>query len=97
MFVLIERPALQAIALPAMARGATVTAAYRTAESTVSTSRLVDGRSLPRALFIDGEQVVGGRLGSIPAPAGGAVVDVEARTAMAQILAALRTHGLIEA
>jgi hypothetical protein len=97
MFVLIERPALQAIALPAMARGATVTAAYRTPESSVSTSRLVDGRSLPRALFIDGEQVVGGRLGSIPAPAGGAVVDVEARTAMAQILAALRTHGLIEA
>jgi hypothetical protein len=44
---------------------------------------------------IGGVQVVGPRLGAIGDPAGGDVSDAEARTAVAAILAALRSHGLI--
>jgi hypothetical protein len=44
---------------------------------------------------IGGEQVLGARGKAIAAPAGGAVVDVEARTAIAALLAMARTHGLI--
>lgn len=46
-------------------------------------------------LSIEGVQVVGPRLAAIDDPAGGDVTDVEARTAVAAILAALRSHGLI--
>jgi len=46
-------------------------------------------------VLIGGVQVVGARRGAIPAPAGGATVDAEARAAVAAILSALRTHGLI--
>jgi hypothetical protein len=45
---------------------------------------------------IAGQQVVGGRGAAIPGPAGGGVVDVEARSSIGQILTALRLHGLIE-
>jgi hypothetical protein len=45
---------------------------------------------------IGGAQVVGPRATAISAPAGGTSVDVEARGATGQILAALRQHGLIE-
>lgn len=41
-------------------------------------------------------EIVGGRLAAIPGPSGGSYVDVEARAAIDQILAALRQHGLIE-
>lgn len=44
---------------------------------------------------IDGVQVVGPQLGAIGDPAGGGVTDAEARTAVAAILVALRSHGLI--
>jgi len=47
-------------------------------------------------LVIEGQQVVGGRFGSISNPAGGGNVDIEARNAILEILAALRGHGLIE-
>lgn len=47
-------------------------------------------------LLIGGQQVVGPRAAAIAAPAGGTTVDDAARTAVAQILAALRAHGLIE-
>ena len=46
-------------------------------------------------VLIGGVQVVGARRGAIPAPAGGATVDAEARAAVAAILFALRTHGLV--
>ena len=49
------------------------------------------------SLVLGGQQVVGTRLGAIAAPAGGATIDGEARAAIAQILTALRQHGLIEA
>lgn len=45
---------------------------------------------------IGGVQVVGARQAAIAAPTGGSTVDSEARTAIAEMLAALRTHGLIE-
>jgi len=45
---------------------------------------------------ISGQQVVGGRAAAIPGPSGGSVIDVEARSAVGQILTALRLHGLIE-
>ncbi|WP_260484532.1 DUF2793 domain-containing protein [Sphingomicrobium flavum] len=47
------------------------------------------------ALMIDGVQVVGSRQAAILDPQGGSGADSKARTAIAEILAALRTHGLI--
>jgi hypothetical protein len=44
---------------------------------------------------VGGEKVVGGRGSAMADAAGGAVVDSQARAAVAQILLALRQHGLI--
>ena len=44
---------------------------------------------------VDGEQVVGRRREAIADPAGGGVVDAEARSTPEAVLAALRGHGLI--
>ena len=44
---------------------------------------------------IAGQQVIGARAGAISDPSGGSVIDAQARTAIGQILAALRGHGLI--
>lgn len=49
------------------------------------------------AVSIDGNQVVGPRQSAIAAPAGGSVIDAESRTAITQMLIALRAHGLITA
>jgi len=48
------------------------------------------------SLVIGGQQVVGARAAGIATPAGGSTIDAEARTAVAQILSALRAHGLID-
>jgi hypothetical protein len=48
------------------------------------------------SLVLGGLQVVGTRLASIASPSGGTVVDLEARTAVDAILAAMQQHGLIE-
>lgn len=48
-------------------------------------------------IAVAGEQVVGARRGAIATPFGGTLIDEEARTAIASILAALREHGLIAA
>jgi hypothetical protein len=48
-------------------------------------------------IVIDGQQVVASRATAIASAAGGATVDTEARTAIDQILSALRHHGLIDA
>lgn len=48
-------------------------------------------------LMVDGQQVIGPRGAAIASPAGGSTIDVEARATIGQILAALRTHGLLEA
>lgn len=47
-------------------------------------------------LVVDGVQVIGTRAEAIDDPAGGTLVDSEARTAIAAILEALRGHGLID-
>ncbi len=45
---------------------------------------------------IGGQQIIGSRVSAIPEPTGGSIVDAEARSAVGQILTALRLHGLIE-
>ena len=55
------------------------------------------GTVTARSVSIGGLQVVGPRTGAIAAPAGGSIVDGEARAALTAVLAALRTHGLISA
>jgi len=47
-------------------------------------------------LVVDDQKVVGSREAAIVAPTGGTTIDAEARTAIGQILDALRQHGLIE-
>ena len=47
------------------------------------------------SLRIDGLQVIGPQGAAIASPAGGSVVDVEARAALDTMLATLREHGLI--
>jgi hypothetical protein len=44
---------------------------------------------------IGGQKVLGPRQAAVGDPAGGSVIDVQARQAVAQMLAALRAHGLI--
>ena len=48
------------------------------------------------SLMLDGQQVVGSRAEAIASPSGGTTVDAEGRTAIGQILGALRQHGLID-
>jgi hypothetical protein len=48
-------------------------------------------------IIVDGQQVVGAQAGAIADPAGGATADIEARSTIAEILSALRQHGLISA
>ena len=47
-------------------------------------------------LVVGGQKVVGSREAAIVAPTGGTTIDAEARTAIGQILTAMRQHGLIE-
>lgn len=47
-------------------------------------------------LIVEGEQVVGPRADPIEEPDGGTTVDAEARSAVVEILVALREHGLID-
>lgn len=49
------------------------------------------------SVVIDGAQVVGSQASAIGEPAGGAIIDSEARAAISAILTALRSHGLIGA
>jgi len=96
LFLLIDPASLQAVRLPPTAPGQVVTASVHSADGIVSASCLVDGRSLPGGVFIDGKQVVGSRGAGIAEPLGGEVIDSEARSSVGQILGALRRHGLIE-
>ena len=61
--------------------------------------RVVDLASRSIATFIGGSweygALTGPRQAAIAAPAGGGVVDAEARAALGAILSALRVHGLI--
>ena len=55
-----------------------------------------DGPLREDGLYVEGVRVVGSRAADIAGPAGGTTVDSEARSAIGAILAAMRTHGLIE-
>ena len=47
-------------------------------------------------LLVNGVKVVGERLPGVASPSGGTIIDVEARTAINALTAALMSHGLIE-
>jgi hypothetical protein len=47
------------------------------------------------SLRIGGDQVVGPRSAHISAPSGGAVIDIECRAQLIELISALQTHGLI--
>lgn len=55
----------------------------------------VVGEARVAKLLVGGVPVIGARQPAITTPTGGATVDAEARTALADVLAALRAHGLI--
>lgn len=55
-----------------------------------------DGKIAAAGLLVGGEQVVGPRLSALASPSGGAVVDSEARAAIAAIIVALKSHGLTD-
>jgi hypothetical protein len=46
-------------------------------------------------IVVGGEKVVGARQAAVTDPAGGTLVDAEARAAISHILTRLRVHGLI--
>lgn len=46
-------------------------------------------------VMLGGQQVIGVRAAAVATPSGGSVIDAEARSAIASILAAMRQHGLI--
>lgn len=53
------------------------------------------GAVIGRKLEVGGVQVVGAQAAAIASPAGGNVVDAEARATLAALLAAVRDHGLV--
>lgn len=56
----------------------------------------IDGNvNVTGVVKIDGQQILTVQQAAIADPTGGATVDTEARTAVVEILDALRTHGLI--
>lgn len=63
--------------------------------ATYGTSGWEVGKVRASQLLIEGTQVVGPQVAAIAPPAGGATIDAEARSTIAQILTALRSHGLI--
>lgn len=48
------------------------------------------------AIEIGGVQVVGPRLPEVPGPAGGTIIDIEARAAIEALIATLKSHGLTD-
>ncbi|MBM6576767.1 DUF2793 domain-containing protein [Microvirga sp. SRT01] len=48
-----------------------------------------------RRIVIGGTPVLGAQQPAVPTPSGGNVIDIEVRRAIAAMLVALRTHGLI--
>lgn len=55
-----------------------------------------DGSLPATAWRIAGHQVVGERQPDVPSPSGGTVIDDEARVAIDQLIATLKSHGLID-
>jgi hypothetical protein len=76
--------------MTALVRSSGSNAAYRAGTWEIGTLRGSE-------LTLDGLKVVGARGVAIAAPTGGVTADAEARTAIGEILAAMRAHGLIAA
>lgn len=57
----------------------------------------IDEQARSDGYHVDGERVVGPRQAAITAPDAGATQDTEARAVIAEILDAMRAHGLIAA
>lgn len=55
-----------------------------------------DGELRGSRLVVGGEQVVGDRQPAVPSPSGGTIIDAEARAAIAALIVALKSHGLID-
>ncbi|HEX8191457.1 MAG TPA: DUF2793 domain-containing protein [Allosphingosinicella sp.] len=55
-----------------------------------------DGELRGSRVAINGQQVVGARQPGVPSPSGGTIIDAEARSALAGVIVALRSHGLID-
>jgi hypothetical protein len=99
-FALVEPDAVRVIPLPSWAIGTEISVretgvgAAPEVRTTVGVeaSRPVRGS----ALILGGTQVVGTRRPGILSPTGGATIDSEARTVIADLLGAMRAHGLIE-
>ncbi len=54
------------------------------------------GELFGSAIFVAGERVVSTRQPAVPSPSGGTTIDAEARAAVAGIIVALKSHGLID-
>ena len=48
------------------------------------------------AVKVNGDQILGAQCGPIASPTGGKTIDKEARSVLGEVLAALRSHGLIK-
>ena len=59
-------------------------------------SAWTSGRIACAGLSIAGKAVVGERLPALANPSGGTIIDAEARTALAAVIAALKSHGLTD-
>lgn len=66
-----------------------------TAETRFSGGAWTTGALCGVSVTIAGSAVLGARQPAVAAAAGGSVIDVEARAALASILTAMRNHGLI--
>ncbi len=54
------------------------------------------GETIATAIVINGLQVLGPRQPAVPSPSGGTTIDAEARSALAALTVALKSHGLID-
>jgi hypothetical protein len=55
-----------------------------------------DGELRGSRMIVGGQQVVGSRHPGVPSPSGGTIIDAEARSAIAAVIVALKSHGLID-
>jgi hypothetical protein len=55
-----------------------------------------DGELRGSRMVVGGQQVVGTRQPAVPSPSGGTIIDAEARSAIATLIVALKSHGLTD-